>query len=676
MLPDAWKKFLSEQRTQRDQLKLTRKLRSLRHLGSTKVQIGSHEFLNFSSNDYLGLTGDLRIAEAAASAAGRYGWGTGGSRLVTGSSTLHMKLESEIANFRGTENSLVFGSGYQANLGVLSALAGAGDTIISDAMNHASIIAGCKLSGATVKVFAHRDYTDLERLLNGVKKGKVIVVTDSLFSIEGDIADIPRVVKLCERFGALLVVDDAHANACLGKRGRGIPEMQSVASQVPIVVGTFSKALGSYGGFVACDEEMRDFLVNHSRPFIYTTAIPIALAAANLESLKILRKEGEQLRLRLATNTALLRGKLESAGFELTGKYHVLGIRMNSPEEAMFISHEVEFHGILVHPMRWPTVPEGKDCLRISVTAAHSEEDIARLVEALKKARSSTAKKKTDGLTRRQSKRPTHQSLETSAPQQADSFDGDDFGGFGDLDRHPGEQTMSAEDSSRLPPASEVNDFHQSPASAGDTLIMSPGEPGPDTPTKQVAKDEAVAETTPEPTSETIEKATKDASDEKPDQTERSTDTDGASEPVNTDDNEPAEKESAAETQASESSDDDTEKGAAAPDNSDTAENVANEVAEDQSEKNSSDGELETPDEAKSDSQPEAKGEKKTKKVEKSSADDEPKTTEQDDESAGDDTGEAPAGSGATLAPESMELADPVIADIEGGTKRRKRKRK
>ncbi|MCA8945210.1 MAG: 8-amino-7-oxononanoate synthase, partial [Planctomycetes bacterium] len=487
MLPDAWKKFLSEQRTQRDQLKLTRKLRSLRHLGSTKVQIGSHEFLNFSSNDYLGLTGDLRIAEAAASAAGRYGWGTGGSRLVTGSSTLHMKLESEIANFRGTENSLVFGSGYQANLGVLSALAGAGDTIISDAMNHASIIAGCKLSGATVKVFAHRDYTDLERLLNGVKKGKVIVVTDSLFSIEGDIADIPRVVKLCERFGALLVVDDAHANACLGKRGRGIPEMQSVASQVPIVVGTFSKALGSYGGFVACDEEMRDFLVNHSRPFIYTTAIPIALAAANLESLKILRKEGEQLRLRLATNTALLRGKLESAGFELTGKYHVLGIRMNSPEEAMFISHEVEFHGILVHPMRWPTVPEGKDCLRISVTAAHSEEDIARLVEALKKARSSTAKKKTDGLTRRQSKRPTHQSLETSAPQQADSFDGDDFGGFGDLDRHPGEQTMSAEDSSRLPPASEVNDFHQSPASAGDTLIMSPGEPGPDTPTKQVA---------------------------------------------------------------------------------------------------------------------------------------------------------------------------------------------
>ncbi|MEZ5993771.1 MAG: aminotransferase class I/II-fold pyridoxal phosphate-dependent enzyme [Planctomycetota bacterium] len=646
-------------------------------MGSTKVQIGSHEFLNFSSNDYLGLTGDLRIAEAAASAAGRYGWGTGGSRLVTGSSTLHMKLESEIANFRGTENSLVFGSGYQANLGVLSALAGTGDTIISDAMNHASIIAGCKLSGATVKVFAHRDYTDLERLLNGVKKGKVIVVTDSLFSIEGDIADIPRVVKLCERFGALLVVDDAHANACLGKRGRGIPEMQSVASQVPIVVGTFSKALGSYGGFVACDEELRDFLVNHSRPFIYTTAIPIALAAANLEALKILRKEGEQLRLRLATNTALLRGKLESAGFELTGKYHVLGIRMNSPEEAMFISHEVEFHGILVHPMRWPTVPEGKDCLRISVTAAHSEEDIARLVEALKKARSSTAKKKTDGLTRRQSKRPTHQSLETSAPQQADSFDGDDFGGFGDLDRHPGEQTMSAEDSSRLPPASEVNDFHQSPVNAGDTLIMNPGEPGPNTPTKQVAKDEATAETAPEPAAETTEKATEDASDEKPDQTDGS---DGGSEPGSVDDDDQAEKRALAETQVSESSDADTEKDAANPDNSDAAQSAAEEVADkvtgDESEKDSSNGEHETPDEAKSDSQPEAKGEKKTKKVEKSSADDESKTTEQDDESTGDDTGEAPAGSGATLAPESMELADPVIADIEGGTKRRKRKRK
>lgn len=663
MLPDAWKKFLSEQRNQRDQLKLTRKLRSLRHLGSTKVQIGSHEFLNFSSNDYLGLTGDLRIAEAAASAAGRYGWGTGGSRLVTGSSTLHMKLESEIANFRGTENSLVFGSGYQANLGVLSALAGVGDTIISDAMNHASIIAGCKLSGASIKVFAHRDYTDLERLLNGVKKGKVIVVTDSLFSIEGDIADIPRVVKLCERFGALLVVDDAHANACLGKRGRGVPEMQSVASQVPIVVGTFSKALGSYGGFVACNEEVRDFLVNRSRPFIYTTAIPIALAAANLEALKILRKEGEQLRLRLATNTTLLRGKLESAGFELTGKHHVLGIRMNSPEEAVFVANEVEFHGILVHPMRWPTVPEGRDCLRISVTASHSEQDISRLVEALKKARSSTAKKKTDGLTRRQSKRPTHQSLETAAPQLADNFGGDAFGAFGEMDTHPGEQSMSAEDSSRLPPASEVGDFERTATDAGDTLIMNPSETGSESATKQVVKDEEAGEvddletiaedTTPDPEPEVGPGSDEDAG---------------------------AGSESSIGTSGDPSDDENDDTGVA-------------EVSGSQDKTSSDDEGGDQSAELSEKDKPEtASDDKKTKRVVKSSeGDDEPQdepiaeSTEKpkedsnedsNEEAEGDDTGEATEGSGATLAPESMELADPVIADIEGGTKRRKRKRR
>ncbi|MCA8914519.1 MAG: aminotransferase class I/II-fold pyridoxal phosphate-dependent enzyme [Planctomycetes bacterium] len=602
MLPDIWKKFFKDERFNRDSSRLTRKLRSLRHMGSTKVQIGSHEFLNFSGNDYLGLTGDLRIAEAAASAAGRFGWGTAASRLVTGSSTLHTKLEGELAAFRGTEAALVYGSGYQANLGVISALVGAGDTVLSDELNHASIVAGCRLSGASVRVFGHRDYDDLERQLNTIKKGRILVVTDSLFSIEGDTAELPRTVKLCERHNALLVVDDAHANACLGKRGRGMLEIQGVTSQVPIVVATFSKALGSYGGFVACTEEVRDFLVNNSRPFIYTTSIPIALAAANLEALKIVRKEGDALRQKLATNTSFARNKLESAGFELTGDYQVIGIRVGNPEEAVFLGNEVEFHGILVHPMRYPTVRQGSDSLRISITAAHTEEDINRLVQALKKARNSTAKKKTDGLTRRQNKRPTHQSLETTQSAAADDF--------GDFDDHPSSQSMSAVDSSRLPPASEVGDFRppDDPPGAGDTLLVNPDKfEGNENPTAPVPKDQ-------EP-----------SKDEKVD--------------------------SAEPAKAAEGGADDAGKPAGSGDSKDDSETTteAEDAASVDSGKDEPDADTGDPESASGEA-----------------ASDE----EIDEELPTDD----PETSGATLAPEQMELADPVIADIEGGTKKRKRK--
>lgn len=558
VVPDIWKKYFNEEWLSRDKQKLTRKLRSLRHLGSTKVQIGSHEFLNFSSNDYLGLTGDLRIAEAAASAAGRYGWGTAASRLVTGSSTLHTKLEGEIAAFRGTETSLLFGSGYQANLGVISALVGSGDTVLSDAMNHASIVAGCKLSGASVRVFKHRDCDDLERILNSVKKGRILVVTDSLFSIEGDTADLPRIVKLCERFNALLIVDDAHANACLGKRGRGVPEIQGVNGQIPLVVATFSKGLGSYGGFVACSEQIRDFLINNSRPFIYTTSIPIALAAANLEALKIVRREGDALRQKLATNTAFARTKLESAGFELTGDYQIIGVNVEGPEEAMFISGEVEFHGVLIHPMRWPTVPKDRNCLRVSITAAHTEEDISRMVEALKRARNSMAKKKTDGLTRRVSRRPTEQRLDAVQAPAADDF--------GDFDQLPGENMMSASDSSKLPPPSQVTDFapEDEVAAPGDTMIAQEGFAGNDKPTAPIEKN---SEETPT-------------------------------------------------------------KVAVVPESEEESK----------------------PDEAPA-----------TATVEEDIQEEFP-------------TDDEPSPSGATLAPEAMELADPVIAEIEGGTKKRPRK--
>jgi len=469
VIPKPWQQLFAKRREERVRNRLVRKMRPMRHMGSTRVQLGSREYVNFSSNDYLGLAGDLRIAEAAAAAAGRFGWGTGASRLVTGTSTLHQKLEQEVARFRGAEAALLFGSGYQANLGVLSALLDKGDIVLSDESNHASIIAGCKLAGATVRVFKHRDYEDLERKLAG-GSGRKMVITDTLFSIEGDTADLPRIVKLCDRHGALLVIDDAHANACLGKKGRGLAEYQSVLQHVPVVIGTFSKALGSYGGFVCCSEEMREFFVNESRPFIYTTSMPIALTAANIEALRIVHKDGEALRLRLSQHVKALRSRLEGLGFTLTGYHHIIGIRIGDPERVCFMAEEIEKQGLLAYPMRFPSVAQGQDTLRISVSAAHNEDDLSRLATALRVARDRMGGKETTILVKREAKRPTHQNLGV-----ADSDDLDESA-FANDETGMGEP-MTAIDSNRLPPADHaLGDFAPMGGGSGDTMISEPGE--------------------------------------------------------------------------------------------------------------------------------------------------------------------------------------------------------
>ncbi len=500
MLPESWKRYLEQQRKEREDRKLGRKLRPMRQMGPARVLIGARELINFASNDYLGLAADLRIAEAAAGAAGRFGWGAGASRLVTGSSTLHARLEAETAEFRGTSSALVFGSGYQANLGVISGLAGHGDTVLSDALNHASIVAGCRLSGAAVKIFKHGDYDELERRLNSAQGTRCLVVTDSMFSIRGGTADLPQLVKLCERFRALLVVDDAHGNAALGKRGRGIPEMQGVLAQVPVVIGTYSKALGSYGGFVACDEEVREHLVNSSRPFIYTTALPIALVAANIEALKILRREGDTLRQALAQNIRTLRQRLAQAEFAPTGSHHIVGLPMDSPEQALFYGEQLEAAGMLAQPMRWPSVPEGEDTLRISLSAAHTDEDLSRLVAALKVARDRTVGKDTSNVNQRSARRPTRTSLEAEDA----AFELDETGFETEDDSHPSfAEPMLAADSGRLPNAGDLEDFEPAPPSSGTTIIHSSrvAEEQPESAWPEVADDGDLREVPePEPT--------------------------------------------------------------------------------------------------------------------------------------------------------------------------------
>ena len=407
MIPQIWQDFFGAQRKQAATDNVGRKLRLLRHQAAGRVLAGSQELVNFSSNDYLGLSGDLRIAEAAARAAGRYGWGAGASRIVTGTSIVHNELENAVAKFRGSDAALAFGSGYQANLGVISALAGSGDTVFSDAMNHASIIAACRLSGADVKVYKHLGYDELERqLTSSPATGKRLIVSDTLFSVEGDTIDCARLLQLAERFDALLVLDDAHANGVLGKRGRGVAELQNVSARADVVTGSFSKALGSFGGFVACTREVREFLINSSRPFIYTTAMPITLAAANIEALRIVSTEGEALRQKLAGLVRTLRTKLAAAGFEPKGEHHIVPILAGDETKALQFSEILENQGMLVHPMRYPTVPKGKAMLRISVSAAHTDDDVYRLVNAFKVARDKVAGKGTGKITRREAKRP------------------------------------------------------------------------------------------------------------------------------------------------------------------------------------------------------------------------------------------------------------------------------
>jgi 8-amino-7-oxononanoate synthase len=478
VLPENWKSYLQAAQRQRDNDSLSRKLRTLRQLRTARIQTGSSELINFANNDYLGLASDLRIAEAAARAAGRYGWGTTASRLVSGNSMLHIKLENETAHFRSTEAALVFGSGYQANLGVLAALAGPGDTILSDAQNHASIVAGCRLSGARVTVYRHADPEDLERALKHAY-GNRVVVTDSLFSIRGDTAPLEQIADLCEQYKALLVVDDAHGNAALGEHGRGVPELQGVLSRIGVIIATYSKALASYGGFAACDSLVRDHLINHARPFIYTTSLPVPVMAANIEALRILRTEGSGLRNRLASRVDLVRTRLEAAGFAPSGRHHILAIPVDSPQQALEYAATLEELGLLVYPMRWPSVPRGKDALRVSVSAGHSDEDIGRLVFALRAARDRATGNDTTNLNKRSAQRPSITELAAGFETNTEESVFDQTGmqgtiqsqsegfGFAGEDSDGPEMELTADDMQDVQPASESDPMPDEPEEPG-----------------------------------------------------------------------------------------------------------------------------------------------------------------------------------------------------------------
>jgi 8-amino-7-oxononanoate synthase len=349
-----------------------------------RIEIDAQSLVNFGSNDYLGLAGDPRIAAAARSAIESQGWGAGASPLVTGYTSLHAHLERELAAFESAEAALLFPSGYAANIGAITSLVGKGDAIYSDELNHASIIDGCRLSGAAIHVYPHRDVQKLGELLcHGSPVGRRLVVTESLFSMGGDVAPLAALTQLAREFNTMLLVDEAHATGLFGERGRGLCDQAGVAQHVSARVGTLSKALASVGGFVAGSQRLINWLKNRARPYVFSTATPPAAAAAASAALKIVRTEPER-RETVHKLAGRLRQRLAEADIACpASNSQIVSIVVGDSERAMAISAELRRRGFLVPAIRPPSVPEGQSLLRISLTYLHTEQQIGDLVAAL-----------------------------------------------------------------------------------------------------------------------------------------------------------------------------------------------------------------------------------------------------------------------------------------------------
>ncbi len=355
-----------------------------------EVTIAGRRVLLFASNDYLGLASDPRVKRGAIQAIERYGAGAGASRLVSGDVTLHRELERRLAALKRTEDAIVFGSGYLANVGTITALAGPGDVIYSDELNHASIIDGCRLSRATVRIYRHRDVDHLEALLRDdvARVRRRLVVTDAVFSMDGDLAPLPELADLAERYGAMLMVDEAHATGLLGARGAGAVERFGVEGRVPIIMGTLSKALGSVGGFVAGSRGLVDYLRNRARAYVFTTGLPPAAAGAALAALDLVEREPWR-RARVLELAQRLASGLETMGYRvLPTESAVVPVVIGGARDAVALSEALMRRDIFCPAIRPPTVPEGHSRLRVTPMATHADEHIDRALAAFADARS------------------------------------------------------------------------------------------------------------------------------------------------------------------------------------------------------------------------------------------------------------------------------------------------
>lgn len=378
---------LGERLTALERAGLRRVMRSVQRRAGAEVFVQGRPAVDFSSNDYLGLAGDPRVARVAADALAEAGTGAGAARLISGNHPLHERLEREIAEFEQAPAALLFPSGYAANTGAIPALVGRGDAVYSDALNHASLIDGCRLSRADARVFPHLDVDALDRVLreDAGRFARRMIVVDGVFSMDGDLFPLDRLVEVARRHGAWTYVDDAHGTGVLGPNGRGTAERFGVEGEIDVRMGTLGKALGTAGAFIAGSGRLREWLLNRARPFVFTTGTPPALAAATLEALRIAREEPGR-RERLRENARRLRAGLAALGHAAPGEAdgHVVPVLVGDAGATMRIGDALRERGFLVGAVRPPTVPPGRSRLRITLSAAHTGAQIGGLLDALR----------------------------------------------------------------------------------------------------------------------------------------------------------------------------------------------------------------------------------------------------------------------------------------------------
>ena len=377
-------KYISDELIKIKKSGLYRELKVVGDAQDTHVEIEGKTFLSFCSNNYLGLANNPSVIKAVKDAVEEYGWGAGGSRLVSGNMSLHESLEDEISRLKGKEAALVFPTGYMANIGAISSLVSKGDLVICDKLNHASIIDGCRLSGADFRVYAHCDMVKLENILRKSSTyNRKLIVTDSVFSMDGDLAPLPDIVRIAGKHKAMVMVDEAHGTGVFGENGRGVVEHFNLNKEVYIVMGTLSKAIGSLGGYVCGDIDLINYLRNKARSFMYTTALPPAVCAASIAGIKLIQNDAS-LRDLLWHNVRFIKEKLKLLNFSIiSSESPIIPILIGDSQKAVDISNFLYKKGLLIPAIRPPTVPANSSRLRLTVMSTHTKEDLERLLEVL-----------------------------------------------------------------------------------------------------------------------------------------------------------------------------------------------------------------------------------------------------------------------------------------------------
>jgi glycine C-acetyltransferase len=366
------------------------KLRVLEDEQGPVCHYDGREVINLASNNYLGLCNHPKLREAAIAATVKYGVGSGAVRTIAGTMRIHMELEEKIAAFKGVEACVVFQSGFSANAGTVSSILGKDDFILSDELNHASIIDGARLSKAKIKVFRHKDMVHCEEILKELENepGKKLVITDGVFSMDGDIGPVGELADLCEKYGAIMMVDDAHASGVLGRNGRGSVDHFGATAKVDVQVGTLSKAIGALGGYVCGSRDLIDYLYHRARPFLFSTSHPPSVAATCIAAFDLLEAEPERI-ARLWENTAYFKEQLTGAGFDVGGvstpksETPITPIILGDGRKTMEFSRALFERGVMATGIAFPTVPEGKARIRTIMTSEHTRAEIDRALDVM-----------------------------------------------------------------------------------------------------------------------------------------------------------------------------------------------------------------------------------------------------------------------------------------------------